>query len=110
MFGLGKMKLVERDSFRFVGRAGFSPYGEPETYELGFTIALSFQGRGYATEITRALVQWLFETGKAKRFIAFAHPDNVASLAVIGKLGMRPCGTVTIGTVDFLNFERLADG
>jgi RimJ/RimL family protein N-acetyltransferase len=106
--GLGKMKLVERETGRFVGRAGFSPYGHND-HELGFTIAPDYRGRGYATEIARALARRFFEDGRAARFIAFAHPDNAASLAVIRKLGMRACGTVRVGAVEFLNFERRID-
>lgn len=104
--GIGKMKLVEREAGRFVGRAGFSPHGPRNDHELGFTVAPAVQGRGYATEIAQALAHWFFESGRGARFIAFAHPDNAASLAVIGKLGMRASGTVQVGSVDFLNFER----
>jgi [ribosomal protein S5]-alanine N-acetyltransferase len=107
--GIGKLKLVERSSGRFVGRAGFSPYGAPATFELGLTLAPSFWGQGYATEIAKGLANWFFDTGKGARFIAFAHPDNAASLGVIAKLGMRRSGTVKVGAVDFLNFERSAD-
>lgn len=107
--GVGKLKLVDTKTGDVVGRAGFSPFGDDGTFELGFTLAPRCWGRGYATEIGSALANWFFDTGKADRFIAFAHPQNAASLRVLEKLGMRAAGTVTIGGIAFPNFEMSAD-
>ena len=51
-------------------------------------IAPAFQGRGYATEAVRALVDSAFETLGAERVRAFAAAENVPSLRVAENAGL----------------------
>jgi RimJ/RimL family protein N-acetyltransferase len=84
--GLGKHRLVRADG-TFVGRAGFSIFGD--TPEIGYSLARDQWGNGYATEIARALGDWFFDTRADDRFIGFAHHGNSASLNVLRKIGMQ---------------------
>lgn len=107
--GVTKYKILSRDDGRFLGRAGFSRYpGEPGDYELGYSLRKEEWGKGYATEIAGALATWLFERGFANRFIAFTHPDNVASQRVLRKIGMRDCAPILIDGLSCPNFELSA--
>jgi len=45
-------------------------------------------GKGYATEIGKALIQYAFEDKKQTRVIALIEPENEASAAVAEKIGM----------------------
>ena len=56
--------------------------------ELGWVFAPAHQGQGYATEAVRALVGIAFELG-VRRVTAGAFADNVASLRIMAKVGMR---------------------
>lgn len=95
--GTTKFKLMARSDGRFVGRAGFSFYGgERPDFEMGYALLEQEWGKGYATEIGIALRDWFFRKAFADRFIAFTHPDNVASQNVLAKIGMRPCEPMTI--------------
>lgn len=85
--GIGKLKLVARDDGRFIGRAGFSWSQDSGHYELGYSICREEWGKGFATEIANGLKRWFFEQGIGNAFIAFAHIDNAASLAVLRKTG-----------------------
>ncbi|WP_337738691.1 GNAT family N-acetyltransferase [Agrobacterium vitis] len=85
--GIGKLKLVARDDGRFIGRAGFSWSKESGQYELGYSICHDEWGKGFATEIATGLKRWFFEQALGAAFIAFAHIDNAASLAVLRKTG-----------------------
>jgi [ribosomal protein S5]-alanine N-acetyltransferase len=87
--GISKLKLLRRDDGRFVGRAGFSLCAEVDQFELGYSLAPEFWGRGYATEIAAALARHFFRLNIRDCFIAFAHVDNAASLNVLEKIGMR---------------------
>ncbi|OLP43799.1 anhydro-N-acetylmuramic acid kinase [Rhizobium oryziradicis] len=87
--GFGKLKLLAKDDGRFIGRAGFSWLEETSSFELGYSIRREEWGRGFATEIGKGLSQWFFERMPNEQFIAFAHVDNAASLAVLRKLGLR---------------------
>jgi ribosomal-protein-alanine N-acetyltransferase len=61
------------------------------TAEFGLFYAFSpaFQRRGYATEATRALIDFAFGQLNLKRIVATTMYDNAASMGVMRKLGMR---------------------
>ncbi len=62
---------------------------DPRQAELGFTIALEHQGRGYATEAARALLRYLFDARAKHRVHACCDARNAASARVLERLGMR---------------------
>lgn len=57
--------------------------------ELLYAIDPAHQGRGLATEGCRAALAFGFETLRLDEVIAFALPENAASLAVMARIGMR---------------------
>jgi [ribosomal protein S5]-alanine N-acetyltransferase len=106
-FGVAKYKLLDRNDGRFVGRAGFSPFGtEPVEFELGYAIRPDAWGKGYASEIAAGLRDWFFRKGIADHFIAFTHPENLASQRVLTKIGMRDrVPPITIDGITCATFE-----
>jgi len=85
-----QLSVEERSTGRLVGDVGLSPAdGEPGVIKVGYTIAPAFQGRGYATEAVGALVDYAFERLGADVVRAYASADNVPSIRVAEKVGMR---------------------
>lgn len=72
-----------------VGHLVYHLWFAPRTYELGWVFHPDYQGRGYATEAARALLQHSFATLQAHRVIATCQPQNIASWRVMEKLGLR---------------------
>jgi RimJ/RimL family protein N-acetyltransferase len=108
--GVTKYKVLRRDDARFIGRAGFSRFPEErghKEFELGYSFRKEAWGNGYATEIGVALAGWFFKRGFASRFIAFTHPDNVASQRVLRKIGMRDRPVLTIDGIRCPTFEMV---
>jgi RimJ/RimL family protein N-acetyltransferase len=62
--------------------------GEGEA-EIGYTISLEHQHKGYATEAVRAVVGYLFHTLGKRRVTASVDPRNTPSAAVLERLGFR---------------------
>lgn len=87
--GYGQWAVVDRRSTSVIGRCGLQPLeGGPEV-EVGYVLARSSWGNGYATEAGRAALRiGLGEMG-LDRIVAVVHVDNVASQRVIDRLGMR---------------------
>jgi RimJ/RimL family protein N-acetyltransferase len=86
----GIATLWEKATEEVIGVAGLipcRPLGK-EDMELGFVLARSAWGKGYATEIGKAQIDFGFDTLKLDRLIAMVHPDNRASEHVIVKLGL----------------------
>ena len=82
---------------------------------IGYTLAPESQGKGYAAEAVRALVEWLFTTRKVHRVAATIDPENVASARVLERNGFRYIGTARSAALvrgvwsDDARFEILAD-
>jgi aminoglycoside 6'-N-acetyltransferase len=88
--GWVQFSVEERDGGRLVGDVGLSPAdGEPGVIKVGYTMAPAFQGRGYGTEAVGALVGYAFERLGAEVVRAYAGADNIASIRVAEKVGMR---------------------
>ncbi len=58
-------------------------------FGLFYAISPAHQRRGYATEAAQALIDYAFEHLRLKRIIATTDYDNLASMGVMHKLGMR---------------------
>lgn len=81
---------VLRGRGRFIGGVGF--HGQPDgdgTVEIGYGLAPSARGHGYAVEAARALLELARGLG-AKRAVAGTEADNLPSQRVIAALGMSP--------------------
>ncbi|RMF35964.1 MAG: N-acetyltransferase [Alphaproteobacteria bacterium] len=57
--------------------------------EIGWRLARSAWGRGYATEAARACLRWGFADHGLAEILAFAVPGNTRSHAVMERIGMR---------------------
>lgn len=57
--------------------------------EIGWRLARSAWGQGYATEAATAAREFAFAAAGLDRLVSIAHPDNHASTGVMRKLGMR---------------------
>ncbi len=61
------------------------------TVEIGWRYDCDYWGNGYATEAARALMDLGFTTLELDEIVAFAVHDNVSSIAVMKRLGMKHC-------------------
>ena len=63
--------------------------------EVGWHLARSHWGNGYATEAGRGAIEYLFRTFPIDRVIAVTYEANSASKAVMARVGMRYVGSTT---------------
>ncbi len=57
--------------------------------EIGYTLSLQHQSKGYATEAIIGLINYLFNGLKKHRIIASVDPRNVKSIALLERIYMR---------------------
>lgn len=119
--GVGKWMVYERSSGALVGRGGMermaadaevtakiarllddSRLGDSwsgrawltDRLELGWALLGSARGQGLATELGRAGLDYAFDALGARSVIAFTERHNVASRAVMERLGMKFAGEI----------------
>lgn len=86
--GIGYCGLVEKTTGEFAGWCGLWQVPETGEIEVGYAIARSNWGTGYATEAAEAVVGHGFSALGLDHIVALAYPENAASINVMGKLGM----------------------
>lgn len=88
MRGYGMWIVIERTSGDIIGRAGlWNEEGGPGL-ELGWLIRKSSWGRGYATEASRAALDWAWAHVDTDHIISVIHAENLQSIRIAQKLGM----------------------
>src|SRR5260221_2955319 len=60
--------------------------------EIGYTLSRAYQGRGIASEAVSCVLDYAFVTLGMHRMIAMTACENVASVALLQRLGLRPEG------------------
>lgn len=85
--GYGFWGVFERETGRLVGHLGFLDPGGGHGFELGWALARSAWGRGYAFEGARAAVEHAFTVLARERIVCLIHPENARSIRVAERLG-----------------------
>jgi RimJ/RimL family protein N-acetyltransferase len=94
--GFYGFSVIERASGAWVGRVGpLMPEGWPGS-EVGWTLARSFWGKGYAVEAASAAIDWAFDVLGWREVIHCISETNWPSQAVASKLGSRKLRTATM--------------
>ena len=95
LFGYGMWAVREKASGDFVGDVGFlnlcravvPPFGDRP--ELGFVLAPKAHGQGYATEASRAALEWGERAWGDRETMCMIAPENAPSIRIAVKLGYR---------------------
>lgn len=103
--GLGLWIAFVKDTREFIGWYILKHLPNNEEVEVGFRIKKKFWGQGYSTEAGKALLKHGFETVGLKKIAAIVRPDNLASQAVIKKIGLKKKGTGVWYGIKCLYFE-----
>jgi RimJ/RimL family protein N-acetyltransferase len=89
--GIAVSAVVVAGTDEFAGWAGLAiPGFLPEilpAVEVGWRLGEQFRGRGYATEAGAAWVRYGFDELGLDKIVSIYEPENVASGAVMGRLG-----------------------
>jgi RimJ/RimL family protein N-acetyltransferase len=83
-----ELAVEETGSGRVIGACDLSLI-ERNVVDLGYMLGLPDWGKGYATEISLALIDAAFFDLRAERIISTVDVNNQASIRVLEKVGMR---------------------
>jgi RimJ/RimL family protein N-acetyltransferase len=85
-----QLVLVTKATDEIVGDIGLRfPANKPEQVEIGGTLSVPCQHKGYATEALAAILDYLFVKMEQHRAFASTHPTNKTAIALLERMGMR---------------------
>lgn len=106
--------IMDREDQRLLGTVGLVRVRwEDLTAEVGYSLAASARGHGYATRAVKLLTRWAFETLGMRRMELTTHVDNAHSQSVAERAGykregvMRSYRVLRDRRVDLVMFSRL---
>jgi RimJ/RimL family protein N-acetyltransferase len=85
-----QLGILVRETDELIGDIGihFIDSDNSQT-EIGFTLSLEYQGKGYATEAVIGVINYLFNNFKKHRIIASVDPENRKSITLLERIEMR---------------------
>ena len=89
---LGFFSVFDKQSENFVGQAGIfyvGPHTSQPMMNIAYLLHREHWGAGYATELAHYLIQYSFNHFNPHQIIAAYHPQSLASIRVLEKVGMR---------------------
>ena len=88
-YGYGLWLVFEKQTGQLIGRAGLEhrEYNDVVELELGYLIGKKYQGKGYATEVCKAILDYAKEKAGFDRINTVIQDGNVISMELSKKLG-----------------------
>ena len=88
-YGYGHWAVTTSADGQLAGWNGLEFLPETQETEVGYLLGHAFWGMGYATEAAGAALEFGFRQAGLARIIGLVHPENLASIRVLEKCGMR---------------------
>lgn len=95
--GIAHWAVIDKETLECVGWAGLKLFREPLNnhegfHELGYRFKQKHWGKGFATESSKAILEYGFGQIGLDAMYAITPPENENSIKVLGKLGFRFTG------------------
>ncbi|MEX1377973.1 MAG: GNAT family N-acetyltransferase [Eubacteriales bacterium] len=105
--GYGLFAAIKKDTGEFIGWNEINSLDCTDDIEIGYRYFEKYWGKGYATEISLALVEYGFSKLNLDKLVGIAMPQNKASIRVLEKIGMKYVGMRRYYGGDFAYYQLL---
>ena len=102
--GFCRWKLLPKATWALIGFCGVGYWRDEPDPEIGWWLARRYWGRGLAMEAAQAALCDAFERTRLARVISVARPENVASIRIMEKLGLKLEGEFENGGVRLVRY------
>lgn len=80
----------EKQTQKYIGTMGVMPYlGSDATFHIGFRISKEYQGKGFATELGKTVIDFVKNELKHQQIFGLIMEGNIASQTLLKKLGFQ---------------------
>ena len=88
---LGLWATIHKESGQFIGRCGLLPWhiDDQDEVEVAYALSPAYWGQGLATEAVQAIRDYAFAQLGLSRLVCLIDEDNLASIRVAEKIGMK---------------------
>lgn len=88
LYGMGRWAVCSKKNNEFLGWCGLKFHQKEKMVEVGYRFYKKHWNKGYATESSKASINYGFDTLRLKEIYAHAHIKNINSHRVIDKCNM----------------------
>ena len=103
----GRMAVIEKQSVEFVGSFAIIAIEKTEHMQLGYSLLPKHWGKGYATELVKWGLQYIFTRTDLDEVFGITESLNTASQHVLLKAGFNRHSTVLEGEKELFRFVLL---
>jgi RimJ/RimL family protein N-acetyltransferase len=100
----GRWAAIEKTSGVFAGSFAVIPVENTPNMQLGYSLLAPFWGKGYATELTKAGIEYVFTNTELQLIYAYTEGPNIASQKVLLKCGFKQVEIKKVGEKDLVEF------
>lgn len=87
--GFSNWAVIRKEDSAFIGKCGLSWLPDKSEVEISYILDEPYWGMGYASEISKAVLDFGFNRFNLKKIAALVYPQNAPSIRVIEKMGMK---------------------
>ncbi len=87
-YGYGRLATIYKPDNKLIGFTGLKYMPEIGETDIGYRYLPAYWGKGIATEASKAVLKYGFETLNLERIIGIAFPENIPSCKVLEKIGL----------------------
>ncbi|WLQ14995.1 GNAT family N-acetyltransferase [Hahella aquimaris] len=88
--GFGSFMIICKSSTEYVGYVGVEESSCPGCFDLRYGVARAHAGQGFAKEAAIACIEYALGREEFDQVFGVAKEDNLASVAILQKIGMTP--------------------
>ena len=114
--GIGRFVAITKDTNELIGWTGIKfvndhvENGNTNFYDYGYRLNEKFWNKGFATESAKACIDYGFENLNLKTIIGRAISENIASIKVLEKIGLKFEREFDFELLSELMFDRFQRG
>ncbi len=105
--GEGRWATVDKLTNEFIGSFAFIPIENTDKMQLGYSLLKQYWGKGYATELTLAGLQYVFTKTPLTEIFGVTETPNIVSQKVLLKAGFTLEDTFKEGEKELLRYRLL---
>ncbi len=103
-YGYGLWIIFDKHTGSMIGRAGITNRDGFEQPELGYMISKPFQGKGYAYEVCKAILEYCKAELEIYDLNAFVEERNLVSIHLLKKLGFTLKGEIRLNELPLIQY------